>query len=240
MASEPQTIVSDWRADVPPKALLFDFGGTLDADGITWKDRFYPLYLAEQVEVDRDRYDRAYYVADDALVARRLSGCSFRESLLLQITGVLEALNVADAGLASRLCDRFLQDSLDKIHSNLQILQELSARFRLGIISNFYGNLERVCFETGLAPFMSVLVDSACVGFTKPDPRIFQVALTQLQLDPKEAVFVGDSLPRDMEGAKHLGMPHIWLASDHSGAAVPCCPDDPMIRSLTDLRETFL
>ena len=240
MAAEAQTIASRWRVVEPPKAVLFDFGGTLDADGVTWKDRFYPLYLAEHVKAGRDRYDRAFYVADDALVARRLSGCSFRESLLLLVTGVLEGLNVADPGLASRLCDRFLQDSLDKIRSNLQTLRELSARFRLGIVSNFYGNLERVCIESGLAPLMSVLVDSACVGFTKPDPRIFQVALTQLQLDPKEAVFVGDSLPRDMEGAKRLGMPHIWLVSDHSGAAVPCCPDDPMIRSLTDLRDALL
>lgn len=222
-----------------PKAVLFDFGGTLDADGVTWKDRFYPLYLAEHVEVDWARYERAYYIGDDALTAQRRSDCSFQESLLLQVTGVLEALNIVDAGLASRLCDRFLQDSLEKIHSNLEILRELSVRFRLGIISNYYGNLERVCIECGLAPLMSVLVDSACVGFIKPDPRIFQIALTTLQLDPQEAVFVGDSLPRDMEGAKHLGMPHIWLTSNRSGDLSPCCPDDPTIRSLADLREVL-
>jgi putative hydrolase of the HAD superfamily len=222
------------------KAVLFDFGGTLDADGVAWKDRFYPLYLAEQVQVDRDRYDRAFYAADDALVARRLFGCSLRESLLLLVTGVLEALDIADSRLASRLCDRFLQDSLDTIRSNIETLRELAARFRLGIVSNFYGNLEQVCLETGLAPFMSVLIDSAHVGFIKPDPQIFQAALTQLQLDPREAIFVGDSLPRDMEGAKGLGMPHIWLVSDHSDPVVPCCPDDLMISALTDLRETLL
>ncbi|MDE2058584.1 MAG: HAD family hydrolase [candidate division NC10 bacterium] len=221
------------------KAVLLDFGGTLDADGIPWKDRFYPLYLAEQVGVDRDRYERAFYAADDALVARRLS-CSFRESVLLLVTGVLEALNVTDSGLALRLCDRFLQDSLDKIRVNLEILRELSARFRLGIVSNFYGNLEQVCIETGLAPFMSVMVDSACVGFIKPDPRIFQVALTQLQLEPREAIFVGDSLPRDMMGAKGLGMPHVWLISDHSGSLAPCCPDDLTIKSFADLQEVLL
>ena len=222
------------------KAVLLDFGGTLDADGVAWKDRFYQLYLAEHVEVERDRFDRAYYAADDALVARKLTGCSFRESVLLLVTGVLETLDVADPRLALRLCDRFLQDSLHKIRSNIETLHALSARFRLGIVSNFYGNLEQVCLETGLAPLMSVLVDSACVGFIKPDPRIFHAALTQLQLDPREALFVGDSLHRDMEGAKGLGMPHIWLVSDHSRPLGPCCPDDPTIRSLTDLREALL
>lgn len=221
------------------KAVLFDYGGTLDADGIPWKDRFYALYVAEHVVVDRNRYDRAFYAADDALVARRLS-CSFRESVVLLVSGVMEALNIVDAGLALRLSDRFLQDSLDKIRLNIGILRELSARFRLGIVSNFYGNLEQVCIETGLAPFMSILVDSACVGFIKPDPRIFQAALTPLQLRPQEAILVGDSLPRDMNGAKALGMPHIWLDSGCSGALVSCCPDDPVIKSLADLRGILL
>lgn len=221
------------------KAVLFDYGGTLDADGIPWKDRFYALYVAEHVVVDRDRYDRAFYAADDALVARRLS-CSFRESVVLLVSGVLEALNIVDAGLALRLSDRFLQDSLDKIRLNIGILRELSARFRLGIVSNFYGNLERVCIETGLAPFMSILVDSTCVGFIKPDPRIFQAALTPLQLRPQEAIFVGDSVPRDMNGAKALGMPHIWLDSGCSGSLVSCCPDDPVIKSLAGLRGILL
>lgn len=223
-----------------PKAVLFDFGGTLDADGIPWKDRFYPLYLAEHVEVDWDRYERAYYDGDDALTARRLSDCSFRESLMLQVTGVLAALHRTDTALASRLCDRFLKDSLEKIASNRDILRNLSARFRLGIVSNYYGNLERVCEECGLTPLMSVVVDSARVGFTKPDPRIFQVALDTLQLKPQEVIFVGDSLPRDMEGARRLGMPHIWLARDFTGASVACCPDDPVIGSLSDLRELLL
>ncbi|MBI3989080.1 MAG: HAD family hydrolase [candidate division NC10 bacterium] len=240
MAARPETIGSSRLSYKPPKAVLFDFGGTLDADGVSWKDRFYPLYLAEHVNVDRDRYDLAFYAADDTLVAKRLTGTSLREILLLQVSGVLEELEVHDPGLAPRLCDRFLKDTLDKIRTNVRFLQELSRRFQLGIVSNFYGNLKRVCRETGLAPLMSVVVDSACVGFTKPDPRIFQAALTGLRLDPSEAVFVGDSLPRDMEGARRLGMHHIWLVPDASVPHVPCCPGDLMIESLMDLREALL
>ncbi len=240
MGQRPRTSTAWWMANGGPKAILFDFGGTLDADGITWKDRFYPLYLAEGVEMDRARYDRAYYTADDALVAKRLEACSFREILLLQVTGVLEALNRVDPALASRLCDRFLEDSLDKIRVNLTILHKLSDRFRLGVVSNFYGNLARVCVETGLAPLMSVVVDSACIGFTKPDRKIFQAALAKLHLEAGEAAFVGDSLPRDMEGARRLGMPHIWIVSDKCGLRVPCCPGDPMIGSFPDLLGVLL
>ena len=45
--------------------------------------------------------------------------------------------------------------------------------------------------------------------------------------------FVGDSLPRDMAGARAVGMPHIWLSGDRAGAA--CCAGDRVIRTLDDL-----
>ena len=49
-------------------AVLFDFGGTLDADGITWKERFFRLCLDEGVTIARERFDPVFYAADDALV----------------------------------------------------------------------------------------------------------------------------------------------------------------------------
>src|SRR5207249_3583829 len=49
-------------------AVLFDFGGTLDADGLPWKERMGRLFRDEGAVVARDRFDPAYYAADDALV----------------------------------------------------------------------------------------------------------------------------------------------------------------------------
>src|SRR5262249_15398138 len=48
--------------------VLFDFGGTLDADGIPWKTRFFHLCRAEGLTADPERFDPAFYAADDALV----------------------------------------------------------------------------------------------------------------------------------------------------------------------------
>src|SRR5436190_22553911 len=52
----------------PVSVLLFDFGGTLDADGIAWKDRFFRLWREEGEDPSRETFDRAFYAADDALV----------------------------------------------------------------------------------------------------------------------------------------------------------------------------
>jgi FMN phosphatase YigB (HAD superfamily) len=59
-------------------------------------------------------------------------------------------------------------------------------------------------------------------------------------VQPEEAVFVGDNPGRDMEGAKGVGMPHIWLAGEDPERAKPCCPGDPVIRSLDALEWLLL
>jgi len=52
----------------PIETLLFDFGGTLDADGVAWKERFYALYRADGLDMANDAFAIAYYAADDPLV----------------------------------------------------------------------------------------------------------------------------------------------------------------------------
>src|SRR5262249_5312958 len=116
------------------------------------------------------------------------------------------------------------------------LLERLRRTYRIGIVSNFYGNLQAVLDETGLAPSIEVAVDSTRVGCKKPDPRIFRTALDALEASPEQAVFAGDSPTRDMHGARAMGMRHGWLRpADAPGNGAPCCPSDPVIRRLADL-----
>lgn len=216
-----------------PAALLFDFGGTLDADGLAWKDRFRRLF-AEEAGVAPQGFDRAFYDTDDALVGAVSADLPFSETVRLIAQGVAEKLSCPEA--AARVSERFLADANRSLASSRKVLERLSERYRLGIVSNFYGNLEAVCRETGLAPHLTAAVDSTVVGATKPDPRIFRAALSAVSALPGEAVFVGDSLPRDMAGARDLGMKHVWV---RSGDGSPCCPGDRVIGSVRELPEVL-
>jgi HAD superfamily hydrolase (TIGR01509 family) len=212
-----------------PGAVLFDFGGTLDADGLAWKDRFRRLF-AEETGTARDDFDRAFYDTDDALVGAVPAELSLTETVRRLARGVAEKLSRSEA--AERVAERFLSDARRSLESSREVLGRLSDRYRLGIVSNFYGNLEAVCRDTGLAKHLTAAVDSAVVGATKPDPRIFRAALAAVGATAGEAVFVGDSLPRDMAGAKSLGMAHVWV---RAGEGSPCCPGDRVIGSVRDL-----
>ena len=107
-------------------------------------------------------------------------------------------------------------------------------------MSNFYGNLEAVCRETGIGRYLSAAVDSVAVGCSKPDPAIFHAALERLSAGAAEAVFIGDSAARDMAGARGVGMRHVLLAAEGFNGFQPCCPGDSRIRRLEELAEMFL
>jgi len=223
-----------------PFAILFDFGGTLDADGIPWKERFLRLYREEGVAISPDRFDPVFFSVDDALVGAVSPTLSFRDTILRLAGGLTEALGVRERAPAERIADRFLADALDRLRHNRRLLEALSGRYRLGLVSNFYGNLARVSEDAGVRRFFSVLVDSGETGYEKPDPRIFRRAAEGLAIPPSRAVFVGDSLRRDMAGARAVGMPHIWLTPPTPNGERPCCPEDGVIHSLDDLAEVLL
>jgi HAD superfamily hydrolase (TIGR01509 family) len=213
--------------------VLFDFGGTLDADGVPWKERFHRLFLAYGAEADPDVFDPIFYAADDAVVGAIAPSLPFRDLVGAVASGVAQGLGMDGPGVGARVADAFVEEALAVTRRNASILARLARRYRLGIVSNFYGNLATVCDDVGVRPFFEVVVDSTCVGCTKPDPRIFRRAVDGLRVAPGEATFVGDSLTRDMAGARTLGMRHVWLAGDRAGAA--CCAGDRVIRTLNDL-----
>jgi len=222
-------------------AVLFDFGGTLDANGIPWKERVLALLQKEGVHRPNEELIQAFHQADDSLVGTISPSFSFQQTVEQLIQRFLHALGIADDLLSQNISRRFIQEALTQISTNAKILAELSHRYRLGIVSNFYGNLATVCQEVGLNPFFMTMIDSVTVGYGKPDPKIFSVALTNLQTSPTRAVFIGDSLPRDMVGARNVGMSHIWLtpkAPDQKGE--PCCPGDPVIHTLEEARKWLL
>jgi len=221
------------------EALLFDFGGTLDADGVPWKERFRRLYRARGVAPAESAFDPVFYAADDALVGALPPRSGLRETVSRLAVGVSAGLRVTDRRVTAEVAECFVEDVLTYVGRNRALLARLHGPYRLGVVSNFYGNLDAVCKEAGIDGLFDVVVDSTCVGSTKPDARIFHHAVDALGVTPAHATFVGDSPSRDMAGARGVGMRHVWLIEDTTLAPKPCCPGDAVIGRLTDLEEVL-
>jgi len=197
--------------------------------------------------MNADDFAPLFYVADNELMGG-LPRDADLAATVCRLTGNLDAelgrrapQVEPSAGRGRRIAARFLADADDSFTRNRPLLKVLAARYRLGIVSNFYGNLETVCRGAGLAPFFAVIVDSRRVGAEKPDPAIFRAALTPLGALPETTLFVGDSLRRDREGARRTGIDFIWIAPPAAQAAAARAaggpPDQRTVASLSELAE---
>jgi len=82
---------------------------------------------------------------------------------------------------------------------------------RLLVVSNSDGTVERGLAEVGLRGYFTAVVDSAIVGFEKPDPRIFEHALERAGVSGRRALHVGDLYHADVTGARAAGVNAVLL-----------------------------
>ena len=87
-----------------------------------------------------------------------------------------------------------------------ELLASLRPRFRLAALSNSNElHWERNANDIGVNGLFDLAISSHQVGFCKPDPRIYQVALDRLGASP-DAVMFFDDVHANVAAASHLGM----------------------------------
>ena len=221
------------------RALLFDFGGTLDGNGIHWRERTFRFIRHGHPEINRKEFDRADRASVEKFVVDgKAPTLNLRESADAIGTGIYERLGL-DLAEKNRYIDHFCEGAAESLDRNQRWFKTLHSRYQLGVISNNFGNTQGWCDEFGLSPLLDVVIDSTVVGVRKPDPDIFHAALLALAVSPGETVYVGDSYTHDVCGAKGVGMWTAWLVGEEEKV----CPDpsivDVQLAKVQDL-ERFL
>jgi HAD superfamily hydrolase (TIGR01509 family) len=109
------------------------------------------------------------------------------------------------------------------------LLDSLRSRgIKTGLVANSWPDPARLLRSDveafGLAERFDVIVFSEEVGFRKPQPEIFLHALSQLGVEPENAMFVGDRLDTDVQGAAQVGMATVqalWFRADDTPGIEP-------------------
>ncbi len=99
------------------------------------------------------------------------------------------------------------------------------------LVTNFDLRVRTLLRSTGLDRHFPVVAIPATTGHQKPDPAIFETALLELGLGPREAAHVGDSIEHDIRVAAELGMKAVWLDRRNR----PPAPGILRVTSLADL-----
>ncbi|MFY9909117.1 MAG: HAD family hydrolase [Candidatus Sulfotelmatobacter sp.] len=110
-------------------------------------------------------------------------------------------------------------------------LQRICGTFRIAVISNADGAIERVLSRCGIADCFESITDSGIVGVEKPRREIFEAALAAMNARAEESLYVGDVYSVDYAGARNTGMEAVLF--DVSGAYRE--RDVPRVESLEQL-----
>ncbi len=218
------------------KAVLFDFGGTLDSDGGHWLDRFHEIYLKEGIDLPFSQLKEAFYYADDICCKdEKVNDLKLHALIEYHVQIQFNRLGLKDNPKKQNIAEGFCKGMEYYLKRNAHLLKRLHAKYKLGLVSNFYGNVPVICEEMGISRSLDIIIDSERIGIRKPDPRIFMKAIEALKVDASDAIFVGDSYERDMIPCKRLGMKVVWLKGPK-----PRIPEDPLpvdaeISNLTQL-----
>jgi FMN phosphatase YigB (HAD superfamily) len=97
-----------------------------------------------------------------------------------------------------------------------EVLERIGGNFRIAVISNSDGGIERVLSRCGIAGCFESITDSGNVGVEKPRREIFEAALSAMKARADESLYVGDVYSVDYLGARNAGMEAVLL--DVSGA----------------------
>jgi putative hydrolase of the HAD superfamily len=197
------------------KAFLFDFGGTLDINGKHWSVEFWEVYESLGVPVSYEEFRQAYIFAEDRADRIINEDYSLYNTLETKITLQFDYLKKNNADIDDKTVDaitkRCYADIINNISETKRILKKFNSFYKTALVSNYYGNLKTICQELNIDEYFDAIVESSKVKIYKPDPRIFEIALQKLEIEPKEAAVVGDSYDRDIIPAKRIGCATIWL-----------------------------
>ena len=102
-------------------------------------------------------------------------------------------------------------------HSH-EVLAELrQCGLKLGLVTNGWSEKQRQCMAgLGLADAFDTVIVSREVGCSKPEPRIYALALEQLGVQAAQTLFVGDSPLNDVAGPQSAGMKAALFPGGHA------------------------
>ncbi len=200
------------------KAIIFDLGHTLIDYYNDWVkpekeavDLVYDI-ASEECEVAPGRVEFREGLRDRLSEARTRKRQEMIEIPLQQILdSFFEDLGMnKNGGLIDRSMEAFygtLLEHRDLVPGAEDILSEVESRgYRVGLISDVAWGLpsrfpREDMKEYGLDRYFDDLVFSTDVKLRKPNPKIFELSLSRLGVDPENAVYVGNSLQADIQGA---------------------------------------
>jgi len=172
---------------------------------------------------------------------REYTPCEQMELVLRKTYGDSLPLTEETIAAANAAFQALFVSSIRIEDESVGVVRRLSRRVRLGLVSNYPcgDSLRRSLRSTGIADLFDPIVVSGDVGYVKPHPRMFSIALDALGVPPGRVLYVGDNWIADMLGGRRAGM-RVCHFRGYTSQQPPedlarSCPPDFAIQRLSEL-----
>lgn len=163
---------------------------------------------------------------NEHLAALRAWAADYRRDSWLH---ALQAHGIDDIDLAEELARTFptLRRRRHIVYDDVRpALERLQRTFRLALLTNGAADLQREKIAgTGIGAYFEATLVAGDIGIAKPHPRIFEAMLARLNIAPTEAVMLGDSQSKDIQGAQAVGMKAVWVNRENAPRRPGVIPD---------------
>ena len=96
-------------------------------------------------------------------------------------------------------------------------LEILNKKYRIGVIANQSLGTKSRLEKWGIMKYIDLVIASAEEGVSKPNPKIFEIALQRAKCEANKAIMIGDRIDNDIMPAKKMGMRTIWIKQGFGG-----------------------
>ena len=208
------------------KHILFDLDRTLwdfQANSFqTFQEMFEHFELEKRCNVDFDGFYLKYKEINAVLWDMYRQGTLSKELLYVRRFSItLEYFGLKDtADLSRRLGDFYVLEGPKKtalLPGAKELLDSLKRKgYPLYIVSNGFKEVQNLKVKTsGIDMFFDKVFLSEDIGYQKPNRKIFDEVLGQLEAQPCDCVMIGDDFAVDIVGAKNAGIDQVYF--NHNG-----------------------
>ncbi|MGD0523127.1 MAG: HAD family hydrolase [Candidatus Microgenomates bacterium] len=166
------------------KAILFDMVGVL----FFKKENYVPT---TQDEINVENIEKLFNHIDDGKLLKDIN-----DKLQLNAEEIEKAVSS-------------IPNKFEPFINLWNLLPKIKKHYKIAVVNN--GNSIALKFWKEKADFsiFNLFINSGVLGIKKPDPKIYLLTCEKLGVNPKECLFMDDSL-ENIEAAKNLGMKTIW------------------------------
>ena len=182
-------------------------------------------YVCVQLNIDKHTFYNAFEIARENTKNFMTYDCAAQHNRIIYFQKTLEVLGVNPIAYALEMYDIYWNTMLKKMELNdgvLDLFEYLKEKnIKIGICTDLTTHIQhRKLRKLEIDKYIDCIVTSEEAGLEKPNPRMFELCLKKLGLQPQETFYVGDSFKKDIIGANSVGIFPIWLSDNKKNFSV--------------------